>query len=100
MSTLDPSRDRADLDAALRDYQRGLLSLPELRTAAETIVDRWRDPSLERPPFTEAEIPLWNVVWEVITGCRESLVAGGVERLRGMLEGTAGLSAGGPELRP
>lgn len=98
--TLDPAQDRVDLEAALSDYQAGIISLPEMRRVAETIVDRWRDPSSQRPPFHEGEIPLWNVAWEIITGCRESLGPGGVERMRAILDGDVELDAGGPELRP
>lgn len=98
--TLDPEQDRVDLDAALRDYQAGVIALHQIRTVAETIVDRWRDPSSKQPPFNPAEIPLWNVAWEIITGCRESLGAGGVARLRAILSGEVDLKSGGPDLRP
>ena len=100
MHTLDSAQDLVDLKAALSDYQAGIISLPQMRQVAETIVDRWRDPSSQRPPFDDAEIPLWNVAWEIITGCRESLGAGGVMRLRAILEGEVELRRGGPELRP
>ena len=100
MPTLDPAKDRVDLGTALFDHQAGRISLRELRRVAETIVDRWRDPSAARPPFDESEIALWNVTWEIVTGCRESLGAGGTARLRAMLEGDADLRQGGPELRP
>jgi hypothetical protein len=100
MHTLDPAQDLVDLKAALSDYQVGIIPLPELRRVAETIVDRWRDASSQRPPFDQAEIPLWNVAWEIIIGCRESLGAGGAARLRAMLEGDVAVRQGGPELRP
>ena len=100
MHTLDPGQDRADLAKALHDYQAAKISLPDFRGVAEAIVDRWRDQSSQRPSFDEGEIPLWNVVWEIITGCRESLGAGGAARLRAILEGEVELPKGGPELRP
>jgi hypothetical protein len=97
---LNPQQDRVDLDAALRAYEQGAIPLSSLRSAAETIVDRWRDPAARRPEFTDGERPLWNVVWEIVTGCREALGPGGVARLRAMLEGEIDLRNGGEDLRP
>jgi hypothetical protein len=71
-----------------------------LRKVAETIVDRWRDPSAPKPAFTEQERALWNSAWEIVTGCREALAPVGVARLRAMLAGEVDLRRGGPELRP
>ena len=97
---LDPQQERREFESALRDYENGARSLSDLRNLAEAIVDRWRDPSNEKPPFTPAEVPLWNVVWEVTIGCRESLGPGGVAALRSILDGSVKLNEGGVELRP
>lgn len=97
---LDPEEDRGELEAAVRGFEQSVLSLAELRRVAEAIVDRWRDPSNEKPPFTPAEVPLWNVVWEILLGCRESLGRGGIATLLSILDGSAPRQGGGPELRP
>lgn len=103
---LNPEVEKAVLARRLRAFGDGRCSLDEVARVAFEIRDRWSGGSNSTlPPESESEVPLWAVVWELTSVCRESLVGTSREphpvlHLIAYLEGTEPLPSGWTARRP
>jgi hypothetical protein len=98
---LDPDEDKQTLAVAIERYASGAIELELLRHVADRIATRWQEAAEhEKPPFTSAEIPLWNAVWTITSGCKEELARDGMITYLQYLSGELPLPEGTAALRP
>lgn len=78
---LNPQRDKEIIASALHEFAEGKHDLAWLRDIAWDIIERWTDaPDSKKPLWDDAEMPLWNAVWDISSSCEPGLLVGKEDR--------------------